>query len=478
MTRVSIAKRLAVMFGLAVLLITSVSAVMLQRSLKEALYNQMHNELILRHTVLDPLLEKSATAQDWKYVQDKLTALTPSDGRVRYWVLSDDPRFAFGEGRPDGYEWSARPDGLSMLPVPQQRCPLVLLTKTIPAMFERPKVRFVVALDSTPFFDTLDEFTKSLIVNSVLGVLLAGLLGYWVARFGLRPVRRLSRQANGLPPGDSKQRLDTGSLPSELRELAVSFNGALSRQEAAWRQLEGFNANVAHELRTPLTNLIGQTQVALAHERGLGELQDLLQSNLEELERMGNIVNDMLFLARAESGVRATELSDVSLYEEALKTLEYLEPVLLDKRLRVEVHGDMRARIDRRLFHRSLANLLQNAARYASASSHIAITLAEQDGMARVSVSNVGEPIEAEDLLHLFERFYRADAARAQSDAHHGLGLSIVRAVACMHGGEVFARSEHGINTFGFSLARDIDAPPAGREPSGYAEALPYQANA
>jgi len=453
--KVSIARRLALMFALAAILITSTSAVLLRCSLKQSLDEQMHNELILRHSVLDPLLSKYESPEDWVGVHQKLDTLTPTDERVLYWVLSDDSNYSYGGAMPDGQARSQQPDGFSVMDMPDHHCPMVLLTKTIPAMGSRPELRFIVGLDSTPFMGTLGNFTKALIFVSALGIALAALLGYWVSRLGLRPVRRLSNQANSLPPGDSKQRLETEALPSELQELAVSFNGALARQEAAWCQLEGFNANVAHELRTPLTNLIGQTQVALAHDRDLNELQDLLQSNLEELERMGTIVNDMLFLAGAESGQRATELSDVSLYEEASKTVEYLEPVLFDKHLSVVIEGDMRARIDRRLFHRSLANLLQNAARYADPGSTITVSLVSNGMQAEVSVSNVGEPIDSEHLERLFERFYRADAARARSDAHHGLGLSIVRAVASMHGGRVFARSEAGCNTFGFSLTSE-----------------------
>lgn len=453
--KVSIARRLALMFALAAILITSTSAVLLRCSLKQSLDEQMHNELILRHSVLDPLLAKYESPAVWVGVHQKLDSLTPTDERVRYWVLSDDDNYSYGGAMPDGQDRSRQPDGFSIMEVPEQHCPMVLLTKTIPAMGSRPELRFIVALDSTPFMGTLGNFTKTLIFTSALGIALAALLGYCVSRFGLEPVRRLSSQANSLPPGDSKQRLETESLPSELQELAVSFNGALARQETAWCQLEGFNANVAHELRTPLTNLIGQTQVALAHDRDVNELQDLLQSNLEELERMGNIVNDMLFLAGAESGQRATELSDVSLYEEASKTVEYLEPVLLDKYLTVVIEGDMRVRIDRRLFHRSLANLLQNAARYAASGSTITVSLVNKGMQAEVSVSNAGEPIDSVHLEHLFERFYRADAARARSDAHHGLGLSIVRAVASMHGGRVFARSADGLNTFGFSLTSE-----------------------
>ncbi|MFQ6556028.1 heavy metal sensor histidine kinase [Pseudomonas sp. Lb2C1-1] len=448
----SIAKRLALMFALAVLLIMSISATLLRCSLKQSLDEQMQNELILRHSVLDPVLAKYDSPTFWVGLRQKLDGLTPADERVRYWILVDNPAFSYGGAMPDGQDWSKRADGLFTVDLPEKERPMMVLLKTIPPMGNRPELRFIVGLDSTPFLKTLDHFTKILILTSALGIGLVALLGYWIARFGLGPVRRLSRQANSLPPGDSKQRLDTEALPGELQELAVSFNGALARQEAAWCQLEGFNANVAHELRTPLTNLIGQTQVALAHGREVSELQDLLQSNLEELERMGTIVNDMLFLAGAESGQRATELSDVSLYEEASKTVEYLEPVLHDKQLSVVIQGDMRVCIDRRLFHRSLANLIQNAARYAVPTSTITVTLASHGMQVEVSVSNAGEPIDNVHLERLFERFYRADTARARSDAHHGLGLSIVRAVASMHGGRVFAHSKDGLNTFGFSL--------------------------
>ncbi|WNZ80937.1 heavy metal sensor histidine kinase [Pseudomonas sp. P105] len=455
----SIATRLSWMFALAVVLIMSLSAILLRNSLQESLKEQMSTELNLRHVVLDPILLKYQTAEEWAYIRHKLDDLTPSDKRVRYWILGSDERYIYGGAMPDGQDWSKRHDGPAVMDL-TDKPPLFLMIKTIPASTIRPELRFIIGLDYSPFGITLGKFTKTLVLSSLLGLLLAALVGYWVARFGLGPVRMLSHQANNLPPGHSKQRLDASALPSELYELAISFNGALSRQEAAWRQLEGFNANVAHELRTPLTNLIVQTQVALAHEQDLVELQDLLQSNLEELQRMGGIVNDMLFLAGAESGQRATDLSNVSLHEESLKTVDYLEPALLGKGIEVSIQGDMDILIDRRLFHRALANLLQNAARYANPQSTITISLIQEVNQVAVSVSNQGDSIDETHLQRLFERFYRADAARARSDTHHGLGLSIVRAVASMHGGQVFARSECGVNTFGFTLISEPSSSP------------------
>jgi two-component system heavy metal sensor histidine kinase CusS len=161
----------------------------------------------------------------------------------------------------------------------------------------------------------------------------------------------------------------------------------------------------------------------------------------------------MLFLSHVQAGEHATQLSEVSLREEAIKTADYLEPSFVEKSLTVIIEGDVQARIDRRLFHRALANLLGNSARHARNATEVTVMLKQENGFALISVANLGEPIDAHHITRLFERFYRVDASRARSDMHHGLGLSIVRAVALMHHGDVFATSQDGINCFGFSMA-------------------------
>lgn len=462
MFRRSISVHMALMFALSALLIVSAIGILLRSSLHDSLQKQMHNELHFRESLMSPWITARTSADGWSTLANKFTVLASSEGeRVRYWIVSDDPRFSVGGTPPVGVQWQALQEGFNQVPgASDHACSLFLLVKTIPANGERPALRYVVAIDSTPYMGTLDAFTHTLLIITALGVLIVAVLGYAVSRIGLRPVGALSYQARHLEPGDHGQRLDTGALPEELQPLASSFNGVLERQEIAWRQLESFNADVAHELRTPLTNLIGQTQLGLARRRSPEELEELLGSNLEELERMASIVNDMLFLSHAHAGDHAAQLTRVSLREETLKTAEYVEPSFAEKQLSLEVDGEATAHIDRRLFHRSLANLLENSARHSPPRSTITVTLSERDNQACVAVSNPGEPIAAGHLHRLFERFYRVDSSRAKSDTHHGLGLSIVRAVAIMHRGDVFARSEGGINTFGitFALSPHYDA--------------------
>ncbi|MRT23551.1 heavy metal sensor histidine kinase [Enterobacteriaceae bacterium RIT697] len=451
----SISARLALMFVVSMVLIVSTIGLLLRSSLHDSLQKQMHNELQFRESLMSPWISARSSPEGWSALASKFTDLTSAEGeRVRYWILSDDARFSVGGSPPVGVRWDALQEGFNKVPgATDEACSLFLLVKTIAAHGERPALRYVVAIDSTPYMGTLDAFTRTLLIIALVGVFIVALLGYAISRIGLRPVGALSQQAQQLVPGDHAQRLNTDSLPDELQPLASSFNGVLERQAVAWRQLESFNADVAHELRTPLTNLIGQTQLGLARRRSLVELEDLLGSNLEELERMTSIVNDMLFLSHAHAGEHASQLTCVSLRAETAKTAEYIEPSFAEKQLRLQIDGDAQVHIDRRLFHRSLANLLENSARHAAPHSTITVTLSESPTQARVAVSNHGDAIAPEHLHRLFERFYRVDASRAKSDTHHGLGLSIVRAVAIMHRGDVFARSEGGINTFGLTFA-------------------------
>lgn len=290
---------------------------------------------------------------------------------------------------------------------------------------------------------------------SLIAVSLVVVLGYCIARLGLRPLKKMSFEAQSLNAKTLSQRLYGQLLPEELDDLAVAFNGALGRLEAAYKQLEAFNADVAHELRTPLTNLIGETQVALSRPRTVAELQEVLQSNLEGLERLRSIVNDMLFLARADQGEAATGRVQSSVAAEVGKTIEFLELILDETHETIRVDGDTTAQamIETSLFRRAMANLLQNAIEHSRSGAQIRVIIERQPARVRIGVANPGDPIGPAHLPRLFDRFYRVDGARYNGQRQgHGLGLAIVKAVATMHGGEVFAFCEGGITTIGFSV--------------------------
>ena len=435
-------------FALVGAALYSVLAAELTRHQDDDLNTNLQN---LRYSI-----ERVGDPERWLRVQAKLDTLTPADGSVRFWVLGDDPRFRYGDGLEAFERIRQDADGRGTIVMPRPERSYRTRAARIAALDQRPAVRLIVGVDVGPFEQTLRAFLRALTLLSLSAVLLVMLLGLWIARVGLHPLRRLSNEAQALRPKALSQRLQTTRLPIELSELAQAFNGALDRLDDAYQQLEAFNADVAHELRTPLANLIGGTQVALARPRGAPELRDALQSNLEELERLRSIINDMLFLARADQGEAAVGLDEVVIAREVEKTIEFFEFVLDESGSTVLIEGETQARasINVALFRRALSNLLQNAIEHSTPGSRLAVRIARQADALWISVSNPGQTLMAPHLPRLFDRFYRVDASRHDDGAHrgHGLGLAIVKAVANMHGGAVSADSADGVTTVAFSV--------------------------
>lgn len=233
-------------------------------------------------------------------------------------------------------------------------------------------------------------------------------------------------------------------------------------QRERMARLEGFSANVAHELRTPLATLITGTELSL-REGGLPPpAQERLGANLEELRRLSGIVDDMLFLAQARGGQRARREPVDSLALLAREVASFHEAAIDEAGLTLRVDGDGGGDFDAPLLRRALSNLIDNAARYATPGSAIRVGIeALGRGRMRLSVLNEGAEIPPDRLPRLFDRFYRADAPRERPGEHHGLGLSIVAAIARMHGGAPFARSGPGGTRIGLTLS-------GARRPSAY----------
>jgi len=453
MTRVgSIASRLAAMFALTVLLVLSLLGYVLDQELASVLKRQQVEQLDTRFQDIDYVLKRLRGPEQWERIHAKLDALTPPDRNTQYWILSDEPQIRYGNALAEIVGISQDASSIGELRIGGRAEPMLIRSDYFPADEHHAALRFIVGVDSEPYARTRHAFRSVMLASVSGGVLLVALIGYLITHWGLAPLNRLSREAHTLSPSKLSQRLVTAKLPAELSELVRSFNGALDRLEAAYQQLESFNADVTHELRTPLTNLIGHTQVALSRERSAPQLVEVLQSNLEDLDRLRGIVNDMLFLARANQGERPQQLLRASLATEVHKAVDFLDFLLEEAQLHVRVQGDALVPIESSLFRRAVTNLLHNAIRHSQTGSEIVVDLVAGDGQARISVSNHGPEIPAEHLGRLFDRFYRVDASRTKSGESHGLGLAIVKAVAAMHAGNVFAASEGGITTVGFSV--------------------------
>lgn len=270
---------------------------------------------------------------------------------------------------------------------------------------------------------------------AAISALGAALLAALMLRRGLRPLRKVAEHAALVRPGALAQRLEVADAPSELRPLIEAFNAMLARLQEGYARLLGFSADLAHEFRTPVANLLGQSQVMLAQPRTASEYEQLVASNIEELERLARMIESMLFLARAGQEEVVLARQSLAALDELRKVADFYEGMAEERELTLACRGEATVLADAALLRRALANLLSNAVRHADPGSTIVLHAGRQDGAIVLGVSNDGEPIGAAHLAHLFERFYRADPSRSEAEGSTGLGLAIVRAIMDLHGG-------------------------------------------
>jgi two-component system, OmpR family, heavy metal sensor histidine kinase CusS len=297
--------------------------------------------------------------------------------------------------------------------------------------------RFVLVQDRRADDKLLANYALALAVVLPMALLVA-VVGAWLtATSGLSPLRRFSRLAGSVSSQALAGRIDVPGLPSELRELATSFNAMLARIDTGVTRLNEFSGDLAHEMRTPISIVLGRTQVALAKPRDADALREVLASNVDELERMTRLVADMLFLAQADQDKHSLERELLQLDTEARVVADFLSDVAAERELRINVVGAAQIQGNRILVQRAITNLLSNAIRHASAGSAIDVTISEAATGRTLDVSNDGTPIGVAHLEKLFDRFYRVNADRSRGTGGIGLGLAIVRSIMSMHNGEV-----------------------------------------
>ncbi|WP_213990350.1 heavy metal sensor histidine kinase [Sodalis sp. dw_96] len=279
---------------------------------------------------------------------------------------------------------------------------------------------------------------------SLLTMLLAGL----VARRGLLPLHRLAAQTGRIGSKNLSIRIDSEDAPPELKALIDAFNLMLDRLELSFTQLSQVSADMAHDLRTPIATLMGQTEVALSRPRPAEQYTQLLGSNFEELGRLSKMIENMLFLARAEQAGHAIDRAWLDISDEFATLNDYFDGPAQERDLRLAFSGDGQIYADPQLLRRALANLLANAIQYADAGTTVTISAERRAEDIVLSVGNRGPDIATEHLERLFERFYRAEASRTTATQASGLGLAIVRGIMTLHQGGWRAISAAGQTCF------------------------------
>lgn len=281
----------------------------------------------------------------------------------------------------------------------------------------------------------------------ILVLMLAGAGGWILARRALRPVVETTTTVKSITDRNLHERLPEPQTNDEIGTLIQVFNELLARLDNAFETQRRFTADASHEICTPLTILKGDTEVALLERRTAHEYETLLRSNLEEIERLSKLTTDLLWLARSDAGEQEVEEELLFLNDLAADVFKRLKQVADEKGVQMSFNSsEMVLSVgDQVAIQRIIFNLVSNAIRYTERGGRVKITLGyTSDKMARFEVADTGVGIPPEALPHIFDRFYRADNARAAEPSGSGLGLAICQTIAATHGGRIEVESRQG----------------------------------
>jgi len=297
-----------------------------------------------------------------------------------------------------------------------------------------------------PVEETLHRLLIVLLVTVPVALMAALAGGWFLARRALRPVEAITLAAQRIAAGDLTQRLTVPPSSDEVGRLAVTFNEMIARLEASFRQVRQFTTDASHELRTPLTVMKGETELALRRPRSAEDYQRVLESSLEEIDRMTRIVDELLFLSRADLG--EVKLESIPVRLDTLVEDIHRQATLLGQEQDVQVTlgtvTPATVRGDELRLRELLLNLVDNAIKYSQPGGKVEISLVTEGTIARLSVLDHGIGIPPEAQRRIFDRFYRTDAARAHAKKGTGLGLSICKWIAEAHHGRIEVQSTEG----------------------------------
>lgn len=314
-------------------------------------------------------------------------------------------------------------------------------------------VRIVVQYDASNDLAFLRPQAVTIMMIELLGTVLAAGLAYGIVMLGLSPLRRLVAWAEAVSSSRLAHPLSEPDMAGEVKELSHAFNGMLARLDESFTRLSQFSSDLAHDMRTPLTNLLAEAQVALSRPRTAHEYRAVIESSIDEYQRLSRMIEDMLFLARSDSAQSHLLIRTLDFREEAERVTGYYEPMADDATVSIEVSGDGTVEADALLLQRALSNLLSNALAHAPRDTTVRVHCVQTEHATVLSVSDSGPGIAPVHLHRIFDRFYRVDAARhsSASASGTGLGLAIVKSIMENHGGDCNVTSTPYVETV-FSL--------------------------
>ncbi|WP_107852897.1 heavy metal sensor histidine kinase [Oceanimonas marisflavi] len=445
----SLTTRLSLMFSLTMLAIWGLVSLALMQALDHHFARQDEADLRGKMVLVKNLLTSQLNhgQPDWGQLESGLHSALAGYGDHRLQITTPQGLLLAGSRlprppAPSTAEWpvieSWEEAGIRYRSI---AAPFALSSRTAtPDMPDSVMIR--VVFDTRYHQHFIDDIKAALLWLTGAMALVSVLLGWFASRTGLRPLRALAGLATRITASKLDHRLPLAGVPAELHAPIQAFNNMLNRLEDSFQRLTDFSSDIAHELRTPINSLMMQTQVALSQPRDAADYREALYANLEAAERLGRMINEMLFLAKSDRGQLTLQHASLDLAEELDELIEFFEPLASDRQVQLRREGQAGLQGDRAMLQRAFSNLLSNAIRYTPARQAVTITIAQDENGVTVAVANPGPAIPPAQWPRLFDRFYRADHARQPATEGTGLGLAIANAIVSHHGGNLSVSSD------------------------------------
>ncbi|HEY3743208.1 MAG TPA: ATP-binding protein [Bryobacteraceae bacterium] len=293
----------------------------------------------------------------------------------------------------------------------------------------------------------LHALNSILLLSAPLIIGLATISGVWLGRRALEPVKRIADDARSITETNLSARLAVPDSQDELQQLSETLNEMLDRIEQSFTRTKQFTADASHELRAPMTLIHTAAQFSLRKERSREELVDSMRKILRESKRTSALINDLLVLARGDSGRDTVELKSIDVVPLLRDLSEQAAGVAAAKDLRLTLHlpiQPLTVRGEEAKLQQLLLILLDNAIKYTPSGGSVEIAGTEDDKNVSIIFTDTGVGIAADDLPRIFERFWRADKVRSRDAGGTGLGLAIAKQIAAEHGAALNVESEAG----------------------------------
>jgi heavy metal sensor kinase len=309
------------------------------------------------------------------------------------------------------------------------------------------------AMDSDARF--LEAFQRIFIATLAFLIALATGGGWFMARRAVSGVEAVTRTAQKISGGTLQERVPVKARGDEIDTLARTFNQMLDRIQGLLKEIEEMSDNIAHDLRSPIARIRGTAEVTLTSAKDLAEFESMAGSTIEECDRLLDMINTMLMISKTESGVNKVSSQDVDIGGIVRQACELFGPTAEDKKVHLQcgVSSGIHLRGDTSMIQRMISNLLDNAIKYTPGGGTVQIALTDDRSQVVLTFQDSGIGISSADLPRVFERYYRCDQSRSLPGT--GLGLSLARAIARAHSGDITVASIPGLgSTFTVTLPK------------------------